>query len=256
MLMQKGEIVYQGRTDLADAFFTPQGYACPDKMNPADHLLDLVTLGVNDSSQPSYKVKKLQVCVDLDFGLDKNDFTVRAVQPWLFQFYILMHRNFIERIRRWDILVVNVFVTCLVAVFIGMGSWHNLPGSVCRQHSQEKPCLVLLCDPPGCGVVVARHVFVSPGARSHAARAAGRSVLCIRVFYGEVYRGYVCAVLDAHYLHCVSRLLFLVLVCSSMKGRAICQFIELLSFVCVECVGVRLMPCLLAVQFLSSSCTL
>lgn len=150
LLMKKGEIVYQGKAAQADSFFTAQGFPCPEKMNPADHLLDLVTIGVNDESKSSFNVKRLSVPIDIDFGkyidilsnrigcrlqinllcahagLDKSDFTPRAFQWWWFQFAILVQRNFIERIRRWDIILMNVFVTCIVGTFIGMGAWHHL----------------------------------------------------------------------------------------------------------------------------------
>jgi ATP-binding cassette subfamily G (WHITE) protein 2 len=125
LLMKKGEIVYQGAAAKADPFFAAQGYPCPEKMNPADHLLDIVTVGTHDHKEVA-QVKRLEVPINLDFGLDKNDFKMRAVQPWAWQFCVLFHRNLMEKVRRWDIFAMNIFITCIVATFIGMGAWHQI----------------------------------------------------------------------------------------------------------------------------------
>ena len=64
--------------------------------------------------------------LNMDFGLEKDDFSVRAINPWLFQFFILAQRCFQEKIRRWDIILMNIFVSSLVGVFVGMGSWYQM----------------------------------------------------------------------------------------------------------------------------------
>jgi hypothetical protein len=38
------------------------------------------------------KVLKLVVPINMDFGLEKNDFNLRAVKPWVWQFCVLFHR--------------------------------------------------------------------------------------------------------------------------------------------------------------------
>jgi ATP-binding cassette, subfamily G (WHITE), member 2 len=126
ILMKRGEIVYQGACAMAEKYFEQMGYPCPEKTNPADHLLDIVTIGVNDEDKEEYHVKKLTIPVDMDFGLDKDDFTLRAAQPWVWQFFVLCHRNLMEKWRRWDIFVMNIFITCIVATFISCGAWYNV----------------------------------------------------------------------------------------------------------------------------------
>ena len=125
ILMKKGEIVYQGACQKADQYFGSMGYPCPDKMNPADHILDVVTIGAHDEKEGA-EVSYLSVPIDLDFGLDKDDFTPRAFQPWVWQFMILCHRQMVEKYRRWDIFATNILVTCIVAVFIGCGAWYQV----------------------------------------------------------------------------------------------------------------------------------
>ena len=55
LLMKKGSIVYQGSCAKAEAYFAAQGHPCPDRTNPADHLLDL------------YEYRFIQVIVTLCF---------------------------------------------------------------------------------------------------------------------------------------------------------------------------------------------
>ena len=125
LLMKKGEIVYQGSCAKADAYFAEAGYPCPDKMNPADHMLDCVTVGTHDD-KPEANVLKLAVPINMDFGLDIDDFALRAVQPWIWQLLVLTHRNMMEKLRRWDIIAMNIFITIIVAVFISNGAWFQI----------------------------------------------------------------------------------------------------------------------------------
>eukprot|EP00597_Dinobryon_sp_UTEXLB2267_P005220 CAMPEP_0170078388 /NCGR_PEP_ID=MMETSP0019_2-20121128/14987_1 /TAXON_ID=98059 /ORGANISM="Dinobryon sp., Strain UTEXLB2267" /LENGTH=661 /DNA_ID=CAMNT_0010291231 /DNA_START=84 /DNA_END=2069 /DNA_ORIENTATION=- len=128
LLMKKGSIVYQGSCAKAEEFFALQGYPCPDRTNPADHLLDLISLGTKLSKEQA-RLKYLSVPINLDFGLDKEDFTARAVHNWFFQFWVLSMRTLQERLRRWDTILTNIVVTCLVATFIGMGAWNDIGNS-------------------------------------------------------------------------------------------------------------------------------
>ena len=94
-------------------------------MNPADHMLDCVTVGTHDEKAEA-NVLKLSVPMNMDFGLEMDNFTARSVQPWLWQFVTLVHRNLMEKIRRWDIIAMNIFITSIIAVFISCGAWLNI----------------------------------------------------------------------------------------------------------------------------------
>ena len=125
LLMKKGEIIYQGACAKAELYFAEAGYPCPEKSNPADHMLDCVTMGAHDEKEPA-NVLKLVVPMNMDFGLELDDFSARAVQPWIWQFIVLTHRNLMEKVRRWDIVAMNIFITCIVAVFIACGAWFQI----------------------------------------------------------------------------------------------------------------------------------
>ena len=115
ILMKKGSIVYQGAAGKAVDYFAAFGFPCPVRMNPADHLLNVIC----QNEEKGSSLAKLCPPVDLDFGLDKDDFTPRAVPLWISQFFTLLNRNIHEKMRRWDIVLMNVIVTIVVSVFIG-----------------------------------------------------------------------------------------------------------------------------------------
>ena len=72
LIMKKGSIVYQGNCDKVDDFFSQQGYPCPEKMNPADHILDLVSFGTKTDRKQA-EIKNMAVPVDLDLGNINNN---------------------------------------------------------------------------------------------------------------------------------------------------------------------------------------
>lgn len=122
LLMKKGEIVYQGDCSRAELYFAEQGYPCNAKMNPADHMMDLVT----PNGKVEATVKKLKVDINMEMGSDKPAFVERLTQPWVNQFLVLCHRNMREKVRRWDIIATNAVITIIVAAFIGCGAWRNI----------------------------------------------------------------------------------------------------------------------------------
>ena len=61
-----------------------------------------------------------------DFGVKKDDFTLRVGIPWFYQFSILFLRCSQEWVRRWDVLLINACVATLVGCFVGYGPWKNM----------------------------------------------------------------------------------------------------------------------------------
>ena len=120
ILMKRGHIIYQGSAEKATDFFELCGHPCPVHENPADHIMDVVCL----NSAPEGSIPEMKPLVDLDHGADKENFTLREVPLWIFQFATLFRRNWREKILRWDILLLNVIVTSVVSIFIGSGAWN------------------------------------------------------------------------------------------------------------------------------------
>jgi ATP-binding cassette subfamily G (WHITE) protein 2 len=160
LLLVAGEITYQGLCSKAVDYYASIGYPCPDRSNPADHIMDVIakrykrdapkavskdtsiTANVEDGipldADDDHKenahnpadsktiVAFQHPPINLDFGVEKDDFTLRAVIPWFYQFSILLLRCSQEWVRRWDVLLINACVAILVGCFVGYGPWKNM----------------------------------------------------------------------------------------------------------------------------------
>jgi len=161
LLLVAGEITYQGLCSKAVDYYASIGYPCPDRSNPADHIMDVIakrykrdapktvskdtsiTANVEEAipldADDDHKENVVHNPADsktiaafqhppinLDFGVEKDDFTLRAVIPWFYQFSILLLRCSQEWVRRWDVLLINACVAILVGCFVGYGPWKNM----------------------------------------------------------------------------------------------------------------------------------
>ena len=61
-------------------------------MTPCFHG-DSISLGTKKDKEEA-RLKYLKVPIDLDAGLGKDDFTIRAVHNWFFQYFVLSQRTF------------------------------------------------------------------------------------------------------------------------------------------------------------------
>jgi ATP-binding cassette subfamily G (WHITE) protein 2 len=160
LLLVAGEITYQGLCSKAVDYYASIGYPCPDRSNPADHIMDVIakrykrdapktvskdtsiTANVEDgipldadddhkenahNPADSKTIAAFQhPPINLDFGVEKDDFTLRAVIPWFYQFSILLLRCSQEWVRRWDVIVINACVATLIGCFVGYGPWNDI----------------------------------------------------------------------------------------------------------------------------------
>ena len=132
---------YQGDCSKACAYFESLGNPTPEAVNPADHLIAL--LSDNDTSNQVTKdvqemaKKRLSIIdsshftveVNPEMGLDRPDFKVLEGQSWLFKLYILLQRNFKSQIRRWDNIVFNLILTLVIALFAATTVWSDMDTS-------------------------------------------------------------------------------------------------------------------------------
>ena len=75
-----------------------------------------------DSMKESSYLPKVCPSVDLDFGIEKDNFGMRDIPRWISQFSTLCQRNLREKVITWDIFALNVCVTIIVSIFIGTGA--------------------------------------------------------------------------------------------------------------------------------------
>jgi ATP-binding cassette subfamily G (WHITE) protein 2 len=121
ILLKKGTIVYSGSCQKSLLFLESIGLPCPSGINPADHLLDII-------SSPGDHVErdeKLKVPIDLTMGMEKGFLFDDDRATWLRQIGILFRRNFHQYIRKPDIILLSLVSTSLIAIFIGGGIWYK-----------------------------------------------------------------------------------------------------------------------------------
>ena len=149
ILMKKGCIVYQGSCLKSIRFLENVGLPCPSGINPADYLIDVIS--PNRKDQASVLIDdhgKLEVPVNLSFGFDKPSISREGASSWIAQFCILFQRNMQQYWRRKDIILMSLVVTVLLAIFIGLGVWHNI-GNDQLSVKKRVPSLFFACVTQG-----------------------------------------------------------------------------------------------------------
>ena len=96
------------------------------------------TYSLRSASAPS--LPEFVVDVDLKTGSDQPELKKHTFLPWPRQFYILFLRSLHLHIRRYDIILMNVFVTMLVSTFVSMSTWRSL-GNFNSSMSRRQPAL-------------------------------------------------------------------------------------------------------------------
>lgn len=127
ILMKQGNIVYQGISMKVVGFLENIDKPCPPDENLADHLLNIVAVSKGEQSKDADNIEdhKLQVPVDLNLGMDKPFYTQDGARSWLREYLVLSHRCFKQYYRRWDLSVMTLVVTVVMAVFLGFGFWKD-----------------------------------------------------------------------------------------------------------------------------------
>lgn len=168
ILMKKGTIFYQGSSFKCIRYLETIGKPCPQGENPADHFLEVITPTANEVETHKYTVP-----IDLTLGIEKGIFEEDSGRRWIDQFCILTRRNFTQYIRRYDVILMNLSVTLLVATFISQGIWKNI-GTDQESLLTRGPSLFFACVTQG---IVASlqsvHSFPSERALMLRERAAG-----------------------------------------------------------------------------------
>lgn len=120
ILMRKGTIVYQGHTMKSINYLDSIGKPCPEDEDLANHLLNVAAIDVNDEY-----FEEIFVPVDLTMGLEKS-FYEQDGKSWLKQYKILTYRAFLQYFRRYDLILLNLLTTIIMAIFVGQGVWHDV----------------------------------------------------------------------------------------------------------------------------------
>lgn len=139
ILMKQGEAVYHGNLQDTHKFLQGINKPCPANMNIADHLIETIS-----PAEPS-PFEKLEVPVDLGFGIEKFDFTsMDEARSVMYQTSILCQRNFIQYVRNWDTWLISMGATFIIAFFLSGGIWQNL-GNSQASINKISPALFFAC---------------------------------------------------------------------------------------------------------------
>jgi ATP-binding cassette subfamily G (WHITE) protein 2 len=84
----------------------------------------LYSLGSSSASFPAFNAR-----VDTMAGSDQPEIQPYVFPSWQHQFKVLFRRSMYLHLRRYDIILINVFVTMLVSTFVSMSTWRSLGAS-------------------------------------------------------------------------------------------------------------------------------
>eukprot|EP00899_Mesostigma_viride_P016059 jgi/Mesvir1/24454/Mv21823-RA.1 len=133
ILLQGGSTVFAGPAMSSLDHFAGMGYPCPPLTNPADHLMDLITVRLPrtsvgtvplqpgdlmpDPEQLKAYYKNLQV--DIMAGADRPVTQVRQMVPWRRQYSVLLQRTMRENLRKRTVMATQIGQALVIAVLIG-----------------------------------------------------------------------------------------------------------------------------------------
>ncbi|KAG5175579.1 P-loop containing nucleoside triphosphate hydrolase protein [Tribonema minus] len=132
-------------THAALAFFEQTGYPCPPLTNPADHLLDSISMTRTDSShslmdldvendlhlrftrplscdldvENDLHLRFTRPHFDLHHGVDKPRLQQRETTSWWHQFTVLLERSLKDQSRKRFMMITQITQVCIMAILIG-----------------------------------------------------------------------------------------------------------------------------------------
>lgn len=121
ILMRKGTIVYQGNAMKSMGYLDSIGKPCPPDEDLANHLLNVTAINVEEE----IAFEEIYVPVDLSMGIEKSFYALDG-KSWLQEYKILTYRAFLQYFRRYDLILLNLAATVIMAIFISRGVWYDV----------------------------------------------------------------------------------------------------------------------------------
>lgn len=131
LLARGGHVVYDGScTDLPD-YLNTIGHECPRNTNIADHVLDLLSLGLNETSEQLQAridnlIHRWEVCSAFEkektIAGSKVEFSAikKPDIPWFVLFKTVCSRQFVVSFRAVDVLMARIFSVVVLAVIYSL----------------------------------------------------------------------------------------------------------------------------------------
>ena len=113
-----------------------------------DNLLGVEMIALQTDERHAYTLKSssspalpaFAAVADAVAGSDQDEFKAYGFPAWYRQFFILFRRSLFLHLRRYDIILINIFVTMLVSTFVSMSTWREL-GTTNSSTSRRLPAL-------------------------------------------------------------------------------------------------------------------
>ncbi|KAJ3083977.1 hypothetical protein HK102_000810 [Quaeritorhiza haematococci] len=136
LLLKGGKVMYYGVTKEVLTMYAEAGFPLPPETNPADHILDVITLPnyqdvtgsrTNEHHLPEHKLHAIQQQMQKEITIDdaghKHTKTIphayKHRPTWRHQFLVLLERCWKEYLRAWGVIVTQVLQNLLLAILIG-----------------------------------------------------------------------------------------------------------------------------------------
>ena len=153
VLLKQGKIVYLGSSAKSIVFLDSVGLPCPQGVNPADHLLEIIspkkeTEEILKMEREADKIRNV-VPVDLDMGKSRGFHNRHDRADFWRQFRVVLVRSFLQYIRHPFTILSNFVLTSLIAAFIGGGIWYQQQPNQNTANSTILPSLFFACVTQG-----------------------------------------------------------------------------------------------------------
>lgn len=127
LLAKGGFVIYDGPVSHLPIYLTKNGYSCPASLNLADHILDLVSVQVNETKEDSQArvANLIKQWKSADPVYTSESFSGESVEmskfkgpciPWYIVFKAICERQFIVAFRDPDIIFTKVYTMFLLAI--------------------------------------------------------------------------------------------------------------------------------------------
>lgn len=140
ILLDKGDIIYIGKTSNLNDFYTFAGFPIPSNINPADYIIDILTPSTYNTDGQNNEMsiviandnrdkllnkflefKNMSSDGNLEILLDDINFKSNSEKriPWTRQFKILFSRSMKEQWRKKTGIFIDIFNNIIMALLIG-----------------------------------------------------------------------------------------------------------------------------------------
>ncbi len=134
MFLSNGNSIYFGNGGIECVnYFKNLGYECPQHYNPADYILDLISIDNSSEESKNISEERLQLFIEnnknqmenrgfADIDNDYNDINnnIKFHSTWTKQFKLLLTRSFIEEIKNTTGLAIRFVTNFFFTVIISM----------------------------------------------------------------------------------------------------------------------------------------